>query len=187
MKIALTVGHSILKSGAITSADSTRFGGGNEYKFNKTFSTYLAKALRKNGHSVDVIICPEKKLTKLTQEKNYKLDIVNDEENAYNLIIELHLNSSDNSSAKGTEVLYLSNKGKAYAKRVQANLSKVFEDRGIKLRTNLYMLSQTKPVCIMPETYFCTNKKEWHYARLHKGYLAKLISDGIDSKKPHYL
>lgn len=179
MKIALTVGHSILKSGAITSADGTRFGGGNEYKFNKTFSAYLAKALRNNGHKVDVIICPEKKFAKSTQEKNYKLDIVNDEENAYDLIIELHLNASDNSNAKGTEVLYISEKGKAYAKRVQANLSKVFNDRGIKLRTNLYMLSQTKPVCIMLETYFCTNKKEWHYARLHKGYLAKLIADGI--------
>ncbi len=177
MKIALTVGHSQLKNGYYTSADGTKFGGGNEYKFNKTFSNYLSKELKKKGHLVDIIICPEKKFTKSTQEKNYKLDIVNDGD--YDLIIELHLNASVNSTAEGCEVLYISNKGKYYAERVQAKLSTVFKNRGIQYRDNLYMLTKTKPVCIMLETYFCTNKKEWHYARLHKGKLAKLIADGI--------
>jgi N-acetylmuramoyl-L-alanine amidase len=71
MRIALTVGHSILKNGCITSADGTKFGGGSEYKFNKTISKYVAKELRKNGHDVDVIICPEKLFTASTQEKGY--------------------------------------------------------------------------------------------------------------------
>ena len=177
MKIALTVGHSRLKNGYYTSADGTKFGGGNEYKFNKTFSTYLAKELRAKGNIVDVIICPEKKFTKSTQEKNYKLDIVNDDD--YDFIIELHLNAAVNANAEGCEVYYISSKGKLYAERVQSKLSTVFRNRGAKHRNNLYMLTQTNPVCIMLETYFCTNKKEWHYARLHKGKLAKLIADGI--------
>lgn len=177
MKIAITVGHSRLKNGCYTSADGTKFGGGNEYKFNKTFSSYLAKVLRKNGHTVDVIICPEKKFTKSVQEKSYKLNIVN--KNNYDLVIELHLNASSNTAAEGCEVLYISEKGKMYAKEVQKKLATVFKDRGIKRRDNLYMLAQTKPVCIMLETYFCTNKKEWHYARLHKGKIARLIADGV--------
>ena len=177
MKIAVVVGHSRLKNGYYTSADGTSLGGGNEYKFNKTFSTYLAKALRKNGHTVDVIRCPEKVFLTSVQERNYKLNIVNN--NKYNLVIELHLNASSNTAAEGCEVLYISEKGKMYAKEVQKKLATVFKDRGIKRRDNLYMLTQTKPVCIMLETYFCTNKKEWHYARLHKGKLAKLVADGI--------
>ena len=64
MKIALTVGHSLLKNGCYTSADGTRYGGCNEYKWCKTFSKQVANALRKKGHKVDVIICPEKKFTK---------------------------------------------------------------------------------------------------------------------------
>ena len=177
MKIAITVGHSRLKNGCYTSADGTKFGGGNEYKFNKTFSSYLAKALRKNGHTVDVVRCPEKQFAASKQEKNYKLNVVNN--NKYDLVIELHLNAASNPNAEGCEVLYISEKGKKYAKAVQSKLATVFKDRGIKRRDNLYMLTQTKPVCIMLETYFCTNKKEWHYARLHKGKLAKLIADGI--------
>lgn len=110
MKIALTVGHSLLKNGCYTSADGKTYGGCNEYKWCKAFSKQLASALKKNGHKVKRIVCPEKKFTCSTQEKNYKLNLIN--RSNYDLVIELHLNAAS-PSARGTEVLY---KSPAYKK-----------------------------------------------------------------------
>lgn len=179
MNIALTVGHSMLKNGNITSADGTRLGGINEYKYNKSLSTYVAKYLKELGHSVDVIICPEKIFNVSTEEKAYKLNIVN--KGVYDLIVELHLNASEKPASKGTEVLYKSNLGKVYADRVQAKLSTLFQNRGVLYRDDLYMLNQTKPVTIMLETFFCTNKDECKIAE-NQDLIGRLIAEGIADK-----
>lgn len=176
MKIALTVGHSLLKNGLYTSADGTDLGGGNEYKFNKSLSKYLAKQLRKRNHKVNRIVCPERQFLSSKEERAYKLNIVNKKN--YDLIIELHLNAGPK-TAEGCEVLYVSEKGKTYAQSVQTQLSKLFKDRGAKKIENLYMLNQTKPVCIMIETFFCTNSKEWKIGKKNKKKIAKLIAKGI--------
>lgn len=177
MRIALTVGHSKLANGCITSADGRKYGGVNEYEFNKKLAPIVAKYLRLKGHTVDIIICPERKFKYSTEEKEYKLNIVNN--NDYNLVIELHLNASDSPSAGGCEVLYISDKGKVFANRVQSELSKMFKSRGICKRDNLYMLTQTKPVSIMLETFFCTNNEECLMANTDITRLAKAIANGI--------
>lgn len=175
MKIALTVGHSLLKNGNITSADGVI----NEYKYNKELVLLMDKYLKKLGHTVDVIICPERKFEKSTEESRYKLNIVNN--GKYDLIVELHLNAAATSNANGTEVLYISDKGKVYAERVQAKLSTLFHDRGINHRENLYMLTKTKPVCIMLETFFCTNSTDCSIGK-DKDKIARLIAEGIANK-----
>lgn len=178
MKIALTVGHSLLKNGCYTSADGKTYGGCNEYKWCKAFSKQLASALKKNGHKVKRIVCPEKKFTCSTQEKNYKLNLIN--RSNYDLVIELHLNAAS-SSARGTEVLYKSPAGKRFAEKVQKQLSSVFQDRGTKERTDLYILNGSKPPAILIETFFCTNKNDYAKAKgkANRKKLAKLIADGI--------
>ncbi len=176
MKIALTVGHSILKNGNITSANGVI----NEYKYNKALAPLIAKYLTKLGHPVNVIICPEKKFNISKDESTYKLNLVNN--GNYDLVVELHLNASTSSSAKGCEVLYISNKGKEYAERVQSNLSTLFKDRGIVHRDNLYMLTKTKPVAIMLETFFCTSVSDCKTGE-DKDKIAKLIAEGIANKK----
>ena len=163
MKICITVGHSRLKNGSYTSADGTKYGGVNEYKWCKNFSKNLKNQLKKKGHAVDVVICPEKKFTTATQEKTYKLNIVNKKN--YDLIMELHLNASDNPTAYGAEVLYKSASGKKYADKVMKSLSKTFRARGSVKRNDLYMLNGTKAVCIMIETFFCTNKSDYLKAK----------------------
>lgn len=177
MRILLTVGHSKLKSGAITSADGTKLGGGNEYEYCKSLSTYLKKALQANGHEVDRVVCPEKTFEKWQQERTYKLAI--EHTTRYDLVIELHLNAAGTKTAKGCEVLYKSIKGKKYADKIQKQLSKVFKNRGTVKRDDLYMLNQTKAPAIILETFFCTNPKEWEYAVEHKAKIAKLIANGI--------
>ena len=181
MKIALTVGHSLLKNGNYTSADGKKYGGCNEYKWCKAFSKQVASAIRKNGHTVKRIVCPEKKFTSSIQEKAYKLNIINS--GNYDLVIELHLNAAS-PSAKGTEVLYKSSAGKKYAEKVQKQLSSVLNDRCIKLRDDLYMLNGTKPPAILIETFFCTNKGDYKKAKgiIKRRELAKLIAKGIPYK-----
>lgn len=180
MKIALTVGHSLLKNGSYTSADGKKYGGCNEYKWCKAFSRQVAAALKKNGHQVSRIVCPEKTFVSSAEERAYKLHLIHRE--AYDLVIELHLNAAS-PAASGAEVLYKSAAGKNYAASIQSELSTVFRDRGIKQRTDLYMLSQTKPPAVLIETFFCTSKSDY---RLAKGIqkrtkLAKLIACGIEN------
>jgi N-acetylmuramoyl-L-alanine amidase len=152
MKIAITVGHSILKSGLCTSANGVV----NEYQYCKMLADFLAKILRSAGCTVDIIICPEKQFAKSTEERTYKLPKINGKK--YDLCIELHLNSY-NGSAKGTEVLYCSNTGKMYAQRVVNKLGTAFTSRGVKDRPDLYMLNSTDCPAIMIETFFCDSKK----------------------------
>ena len=178
MRILLTVGHSKLKNGSITSADGTKLGGGNEYKYCKSLSKYVKKALEANGHEVDRIVCPEKLFTTSTQERDYKLAI--EKATRYDLLIELHLNAAENKYAEGCEVLYKSTNGKKYASKIQKQLAKVFKDRGIVKRDNLYILNQTKAPAVLVEVFFCTNPKEWKYAINNKEKIAKLIANGIN-------
>ncbi|HBF6618547.1 TPA: N-acetylmuramoyl-L-alanine amidase [Clostridioides difficile] len=185
MKICITVGHSILKSGACTSADGVV----NEYQYNKSLAPVLADTFRKEGHKADVIICPEKQFKTKNEEKTYKIPRVNS--GGYDLLIELHLNSSG-VGAFGTEVFYYSEKGKEYAQRVVDKLSKPFirkkgdkevGNRGVKLDKGLYILNSSKPTAILIESFFCDNKEDYEKAKKfeYEG-IAKLIVEGILNK-----
>ncbi|MCC0716535.1 N-acetylmuramoyl-L-alanine amidase [Clostridioides sp. ES-S-0077-01] len=185
MKICITVGHSILKSGACTSADGVV----NEYQYNKSLAPVLADIFRKEGYKADVIICPERQFKTKLEEKTYKIPRVNS--GGYDLLIELHLNSSG-VDAFGTEVFYYSEKGKEYSKRVVDKLSKPFirkkgdkevGNRGAKLDKSLYILNSSKPTAILIESFFCDNKEDYERAR-KLGYegMAKLIVGGVLNK-----
>lgn len=178
MKIALTVGHSKLKNGSYTSADGKKYGGCNEYKWCKAFSRQVRAQLKKKGYDVDRIVCPENQFICSIQEKNYKLNRIHN--GNYDLVVELHLNAAG-PQAEGTEVLYLSSAGKKYATSIQKQLSKVFRNRGIVKRDNLYMLNQTKPTAILIETFFCTSKSDYKKAKglANRTKLAKLVANGI--------
>lgn len=175
MKIILTVGHSILKTGSCTSADGRPFGGVLEYAYNKNIVNRVAEYLRSVGHKVDVLICPELRFSKSTEEKTYKLQRVNN--GAYDLAVELHLNASALHNAGGCETLYNSDAGKKYAQQILNRLATVFKSWGIQKRTGLYMLNSTKPTTVMLETFFCDNSADCALAE--KTDVAHLIAEGI--------
>lgn len=179
MKIIITVGHSILKNGASTSADGRPFDGVLEYAYNKEIVEKVAGYLRSAGHETDVLICPEKKFTNSTEEKSYKLSRVNN--GGYGMVAELHLNASAGHNARGCEVLYLSEKGRLAAQKIQERLATVFEDRGIQKRPELYMLNKTVPTAVMVESFFCDNVKDCALAG--KTNVALLIAEGIHGGK----
>lgn len=175
MKILLTVGHSILKTGVCTSADGRPYGGVLEYAYNKSIVNQAAAYLQQAGHVVDVLICPELQFSRSTEEKNYKVPKAN--AGGYDLVAELHLNASALHNARGCEVLYYSEAGKAVAQRIQAKLSTVFKDRGIQRRTGLYMLKSTKPTAVMIESFFCDSSADCELAE--NTDVALLIAEGI--------
>lgn len=178
MKIALTVGHSLLKNGHYTSADGKKYGGCNEYKWCRAFSRQVKKQLENKGFRVDRIVCPERKFTSSAQEKTYKLNRINS--GHYDLVIELHLNAAG-PGAEGTEVLYKSDTGRKYAGSVQRRLSSVFRNRGTKERNDLYILNGTNCPAILIETFFCTSRQDYKKAKglTRRTRLAKLVADGI--------
>lgn len=179
MRICISVGHSILKNGYITSADGTSLGGGNEYKYCKEFANVLKKHLVAAGHDVTVLQVPEGTAINTMTEKEYKIARYN---KGYDLNLELHLNAAG-ATARGTEVLYVSSSGKKYADAICKNLSGLFANRGSKKRTDLYFLNQTKATAVLLELFFCTNKAEWKKGKKKSTQekMAKFITEAIDS------
>lgn len=176
MKICISVGHSILKNGATTSADGVV----NEYFYNKQLAPFVVSTLKKEGHVVDLLICPEKTFTSKDEERKYKLNRINGK--GYDLVAELHLNSADG-KAKGTEVLYYSNKGKLYAEKIVSKLGTTFTNRGSKSRPELYMLNSTDCPAVIVESFFCDSSEDYKKAsNLGFSEMARLISEGILNK-----
>ena len=180
MKIACTVGHSILKSGQTTSASGVV----NEYQWCKKFVPILVDTFKSQGVDADLIICPEKQFSKAADEKPYKLGRINGKK--YDLVIESHLNAF-NGSAKGTEVLYYptSTKSKEYAQRVNDKLDDIFTDRGIKSRTDLYILRDTDCPAILIEYFFCDNKEDYSKADTDEEMqlIANKVVEGVLNKE----
>lgn len=180
MKIACTVGHSILKSGQTTSASGVV----NEYQWCKKFVPILVDTFKSQGIDADLIICPEKQFYEAAEEKPYKLGKVNGKK--YDLVIESHLNAF-NGSAKGTEVLYYptSTKSKEYAQRVNDKLDDIFTDRGIKSRSDLYILRDTDCPAILIEYFFCDNKEDYSKADTNEEMqlIANKVVEGVLNKE----
>lgn len=177
-RLALTVGHSILKTGNCTSADGRNFGGVLEYAYNRDLAPLIKKWVEKANWSCDVIICPEGKFASSKEERTYKLPLVNN--GNYDLVCELHLNASAAHNGSGEEVLYLSDAGKVVAQAISDRLSTIIDKHGsgIVYRDNLYMLTKTMPVSVMIEGFFCDNKND--VARMtDKDKVAKLIAEGL--------
>lgn len=169
-KIALSIGHSILKNGECTSASGVV----NEYKYNKKLAPYIKKYLEKVGCTVDIINVPEKKYTSKSSEKTYKLEKINGHK--YDMAIELHLNCA-NGKAHGCEVYYVSSKGNEIAQRIDKKLGTVFTDRGVKT-AQLYFLTKTDCPSALVESFFCDSKSDY---KIGKNYdkIGKLIAEGI--------
>lgn len=172
MNIFLSVGHSILKDGRITSADGMI----NEYKYCKKLSYLLEQFLIQKGHNVELVICPEYQFKSAKEERQYKLAIEN--RSAYDLCAELHLNAYEDKAANGSEVYYKTDRGKPYAISVTNKLGIRFKNRGAKKRDNLYMLNKTKAPAILLECFFCTNMEDCTRGE-DISAVANLIAEGI--------
>lgn len=73
MKICVSIGHSILKNGNNTSSNGIK----NEYNYNKLLAPKVVELLKKEGHTVKLMQCPERMFNKSTEEAGYKLSVIN--------------------------------------------------------------------------------------------------------------
>src|SRR3990167_6593637 len=146
MRIALSTGHGFRDPGA------TR-GDLYEHLIAYQISWRLVEALTDRGHTVEFISCFQPLSGKIKQvNASHKL-------HPFDLAMEIHLNSSANPQANGTEVLHYSNKNKLLAARVSQSIESSIglRDRGAVKRTGLGFLTKTAPPALIIETMFISS------------------------------
>lgn len=171
MRILISAGHTL--NGKGTGA----VGFINESQENRVLAKFIVEYLKKLGHEVDY------------HEVNSGSDYIEQQAKKansknYDLVVQIHFNSSDNAAANGTEVIYRSSKGKVFAQKVQDKLKTEFKDRKIKhdindLKRNLGWLRLTNPPAILIETCFVSNKSDTDKYTSNRKKIAKLIAEGI--------
>ena len=101
--------------------------------------------------------------------------------------VSVHFNAYDG-SAHGCEVLYCSNSGKALATPVCAAIVAAggFTNRGVKQRTDLFVLNNTEMPCILLEICFCdntgdSNKFNAAFDKICEGIAESLSGEQVDA------
>lgn len=180
MKIFVCVGHANYGNGVISSADGTKMGGVNEYKYNKELAPYVVKWLEAAGHQATLCIAPEGKLHSLNDEINYFIG--EEHKQNYDLAVQLHLNAS-NGAGHGTEAYAYNESGKKVAESICEKLGTVWTNRGAKISTGLYWTRKTKAKAVLIESFFCDNASDYQKAKkLGMDAHGKLIAEGIIGK-----
>ncbi len=180
MKYFICVGHANYGGGVISSADGTKSGGVNEYKYNKELAPYVCKWLQTAGHEAVLCIAPEGQLHSLNDEITYFIGEENKQ--TYDLSVQLHLNAF-NGSAYGCESYAYNNAGLEVAQRICAKLGTTWHNRGPQIKTGLYWTRKTKAKAVLVESFFCDNKDDYAKAqKLGMDAHGKLIAEGILGK-----
>jgi N-acetylmuramoyl-L-alanine amidase len=141
----------------------------------------LIKILRERGHTV--YDCTSEGSS---ARDNLYLIVKKCNAHDVDLDVSIHLNCS-NGQGHGTETLIYSSgsKAKSYAKKIDKNIAALgFADRGVKVRSDLYVLHRTNAPALLVETFFCDNKKDCSlYKKVGYKGIAKAIADGIAPAK----
>lgn len=171
MKILISAGHTLTGKG------TGAVGFINESQENRVLAKFVVEHLKKLGHEVDYheVNSGSDYIEKQAKKANSK---------NYDLVVQIHFNSSDNATANGIEVIYRSSKGKVFAQKVQDKLKTEFKDRKIKhdikdLKRDLGWLRLTNPPAILIETCFVSNKADTDKYTSNRKKIAKLIAEGI--------
>ena len=171
MKILICAGHTLKGKG--TGAT----GYINESEENRSLSNIVVKYLKLAGHTVDYYEINEANdyLQKQVAKANSK---------DYDLVVQIHFNAYKNTTNEmGTEVLYLSDSGKVWAEKINAKLSTVFKNRGIKKRTDLFWLNSTKSISCLIEVCFVDSKADTDKYLANKNKVGKLIAEAIHRRE----
>lgn len=174
MRLLISAGHTLTGKG------TGAVGFINESQENRVLAKFITKYLEKLGHEVDY------------HEVNSGSDYIEQQAKKansknYDLVVQIHFNSSDNATANGAEVIYRSSKGKVFAQKVQDKLKTEFKDRKIKhdindIKRDLGWLRLTNPPAILIETCFVSNKADTDKYTSNREKIAKLIAEGIADK-----
>lgn len=154
----------------------------------RKITAYVIEYLEKAGHTVYDCTCT------VNCSKNECLQKIVKKHNSHeaDLGVSIHLNCNKKNQADGkttgSEVLVLSTEGDknkiTVANRILNKLEDAgFRNRGIKVRTDLYVLKYTDEPCILVEVYFCDDEDDYKLAdKIGSKAIAKMIAEGIHGK-----
>ena len=99
----------------------------------------------------------------------------------YDACISLHMDASDNPTARGAHFCYYSQNGKRLAEEIALRLCPQLPGRyeKTKRRTDLYILKRTTPVAVLVECGFITNQRDAEWVNNHIHEAARSIALGI--------
>ena len=170
MKVLISAGHTLEGKG------TGAIGYINESEENRVLSKIVVEYLKLAGHEVDY-----HEVNKSNNHVSEQIAMANSK--SYDLVIQIHFNAHKKTDeSMGTETLYVSNNGKAFADKVNARLSTVFRNRGIKKRDDLSWLTKTKSSSILIEVCFVDSKHDTDTYKVNKDLAGKLIAEGVHGK-----
>ena len=166
MRINVHGGHSLKCRGASGYLD--------EVNEDRKVKNRVIELLRANGHTV--YDCTDDNGT--TQNANLKAIVNKCNSHSVDLDVSIHLNAG---GGTGTEVYIYNSKSKAKdeATRIAEKISNALgiRNRGVKERTNLYVLRKTKSPALLVECCFVDNSKDKEHWNAES--CAKAIVEGI--------
>lgn len=188
LNIIIDPGHGGKDSGAIAL---------DGYTYEKDLNLLVAESLMEKLNSNPEINAT---ITRTRDEYVKLLDraSVSNDKNA-DLFLSIHFNSSDNSSAKGIEVLYASENNISIKDTVQKHFANCLQkaliretgavDRGIKNRPAIIVLNKTKNVSALAELGFLSNESDLETIK-DPDYIDKLargLYNGIEDYMNSYV
>lgn len=146
-KIAIDVGHARL-TGA-------RGNGYEEHELCSKMAPLLRAHLGACGFRADVVDFPA-----LSNKADLAATVRAINAGVYDCSVSLHCDASDNASARGAHVCYVSSKGAKLAGAIAERLCPLMPGRANKTvkRGDLYVLNNTRPVAVLVECGFITNE-----------------------------
>ncbi|WP_394274088.1 N-acetylmuramoyl-L-alanine amidase [Peptoniphilus lacydonensis] len=188
LNIVIDPGHGGKDSGAIA-ADGETY----EKDVNLLVAENLMEKLNTNPNINATITRTRDEYVKLLDRAS-----ISNDSNA-DLFLSIHFNSSDNTDAKGIEVLYASEKNVKIKDTVQKNFANCLQqaliketgatNRGIKNRPAIIVLNKTKNVSALVELGFLSNESELEEIK-NLAYIDKLaqgIYNGIENYMDNYV
>lgn len=166
MKIFVSAGHPMYK-GAAGILDET--------VVDRAVVKELDLVLKEMGHIVTVL--------NSESANDYVEEVQVANSSSYDWYIDIHANAS-NGEGNGVETLvYADNKPQAHA--ISNNIANLgFRNRGVKVRTDLYILKNTKSKALLVECFFIDNKKDCDlYERVGAKAIAIAIAEGLTGEK----
>lgn len=102
----------------------------------------------------------------------------------YTLVISLHMDASDNRTARGAHVCYLSEAGRVYAHKIAARLTPLLPGRAEATvrRRDLAILRQTRPTAVLIEVGFITSEEDASIVSKERKKIADAIATAIDEQ-----
>lgn len=173
MRINVHGGHSLKRRGASGYLD--------EVNEDRKVKNRVIELLRANGHTV--YDCTDDNGS--SQKANLRAIVNKCNSHSVDLDVSIHLNAG---GGTGTEVYIYNSKSKAKdeATRIAEKISNALgiRNRGVKERTNLYVLRKTKSPALLVECCFVDNSKDkehWNAESCAKAIVEGILNRGIQT------